>query len=80
MQITRELYDGEGNIISTESLDIDIRPLAKDALAKSDMVALRCFKASVPFPEEWKDYVLALRSVVNGESEEMPEKPDFPEN
>lgn len=32
-----------------------------EKIIQSDMVALRCFKAGVPFPKEWNDYYLTLR-------------------
>lgn len=76
----RNTYDNQGKLVSSEDIPDDLVSPALSALLQSDMVALRCFKASIPFPEEWKDYVLALRSVVSGESEKMPEKPDFPKN
>lgn len=51
---------------------------AKALLEKSDMVALRCWKAGIQFPQSWIDYVSALRLVINGEGE-IPETPNYPE-
>lgn len=55
-------------------------PDARDALARSDMVAMRCLKAGVAFPPEWQDYVVALRVVLRGDSSAaLPDQPAFPE-
>ena len=51
-------------------------------LGESDLVALRCFKEGVTFPEEWRGYVLALRAIVRAASGDaslpLPARPDFP--
>ena len=36
---------------------------ARTKLTDTDLVAMRCFKAGVAFPQEWLDYVTALRVV-----------------
>lgn len=55
---------------------------AQMALDKSDLVALRCFKADVEFPVAWKTYVTALRAIVVTESgdpaEGSPTQPSYP--
>lgn len=59
---------------------VDTRVPAKAALDKSDMTALRCFKAGVAFPAEWQTYVLALRAIVAGTSTVtvLPTQPAYP--
>jgi hypothetical protein len=52
---------------------------AMEELDKSDMVAIRCLKAGVPFPQEWKDYVTALRLIVATGEGSLPEQPVYPE-
>lgn len=44
-----------------------------------DAVAIRCFKAGVAFPAEWRVYVEQLREIVRADSGELPKKPAFPE-
>lgn len=46
----------------------------KHALERSDMVALRCLKAGVAFPQDWQEYCLALRRG------ELPTQPTYPAN
>lgn len=52
----------------------NLAPKITAALAKSDMVAMRCLKAGVPFPPEWQTYVTALRSGM------LPNQPAYPSN
>lgn len=77
----RETYDRQGNVIATETVDVsgNLPQLAKAALEKSDMTALRCLKAEVEFPQSWKDYVSALRQIVSGGAGPLPVRPDYPE-
>ena len=55
---------------------------AHSALDKSDMVALRCFKAAVVFPVAWATYVTALRAIVGAASGDpmkpLPTAPTYP--
>lgn len=48
---------------------------AQTKIEETDLVALRCVKAGVPFTEAWLNYVAALRAVVRGESETVPNPP-----
>lgn len=54
-----------------------------DALTKltdTDLVALRCVKAGVAFPQEWLDYVNALRAVRSSPTIlDLPEPPKNPD-
>lgn len=50
---------------------------AHRALERSDMTAIRCFKAGILFPQEWQDYVTALRAIVNGGAGPLPAQPEF---
>lgn len=60
--------------------EIDMRPQAQSALDKTDMTALRCFKAGKAFPSDWQAYVAALRAIVTGPSTTtaLPGMPDYP--
>lgn len=64
---------------SEKELLAEITNEAVLALDKSDMVAIRCIKAGIAFPDEWKIYVEALRDVINGNSTTLPETPLYPE-
>lgn len=77
---TRETYDGNGNLINTETVDIpdDFAGDAQKALTTSDLVALRCVKAGITFPAEWRAYIVSLRGIVNGAEVPLPSQPDFP--
>lgn len=55
------------------------RSLAVAALDATDAVAIRCFKAGVAFPDEWRVYVAQLREIVRADSGELPKRPAFPE-
>lgn len=70
----------EGVIVAASPPEIDSRIGAQTALDRSDMTALRCFKAGVAFPSDWKAYVIALRAIVAGEptSIALPTQPAFP--
>lgn len=51
------------------------------ALKASDLVAIRCLKAGVPFPAPWQAYVGELRTIVRASSGEMaplPVPPAYP--
>lgn len=58
----------------------DLKVQARIALEQSDLVGLRCFKAGVKFPKEWRDYEVGLRAVVRGERADLPEVPTKPKN
>ncbi len=59
---------------------VDLKAAAQEALNKCDRTALRCFKAKVEWPTEWKDYDAELRAIMNGTSSatELPTRPDYP--
>ena len=52
---------------------------ARAALDVTDLVAIRCFKAAIPFPSEWQSYVVELRKVVAGTRGDLPEQPAYPD-
>lgn len=52
---------------------------AYDALAQSDMTALRCVKAGVVFPLAWQEYVTSLRDIIQTGLGPLPEQPPYPE-
>lgn len=78
MQIRQETYDNKGNIISTEILNISPVPFAKKELEKSDLVAMRCLKDGIAYPQAWRDYDAVLRQIVNTGEGEMPAQPTYP--
>lgn len=51
---------------------------ATNWLRVSDRVAIRCFKMGVDFPQEWKDYVITLRAIVDSGIGTMPDMPEYP--
>jgi hypothetical protein len=56
-----------------------IKDRAYDELAKSDMTALRCVKAGIPFPIEWQEYVADLREIFQTGIGPLPDQPPYPE-
>lgn len=56
-----------------------IKDRAYDALAQSDMTALRCVKAGIAFPVEWQEYVTSLREIFQTGIGLLPEQPPYPE-
>lgn len=62
------------------ALQFDIKPIAQMALDRSDMTALRCFKANIPFPNAWQNYVTTLRAIVSGSltPTDLPVQPAYP--
>lgn len=56
----------------------ELKHRARRALDQTDMVALRCVKAGVAFPTEWRSYVVALRAIVAGSEAPIPVRPDYP--
>ena len=53
--------------------------LAMAALRQADLVAIRCIKAGIVYPEAWQVYDDALRAIVNGAPGPLPEQPEYPE-
>ncbi len=54
---------------------------AQAALDKTDLVALRCFKAGVAFSPAWQSYTAALRAIASGAdtaSTSLPSQPAYP--
>lgn len=52
---------------------------AKVELIESDKVALRCFKAGVPYPVEWKNRDIDLRDTVDKGLKPITSKPTYPQ-
>lgn len=55
---------------------------AQALLSKSDLTAMRCFKAGLPYPKEWIDFDSQLREIVRTESgdstQALPVQPAYP--
>lgn len=70
-----------GGVPEPEDVVNTIKGDAQFALDKTDLVAIRCVKAGVAFPAEWKSYVSALRAIVSGAdttSVSLPVMPAYP--
>lgn len=63
---------------SAEVVQSNNKMAAALALQKSDIVAIRCVKAGVPFPQEWVQYVNALRDALTS-GNNIPDQPPYPE-
>jgi hypothetical protein len=64
---------------TAEWLKNDLILQAKAALGTSTQtVVLRCFEEAMPVPAEWKAYRDALRQVIDGTLDTMPEEPPMP--
>ncbi|WP_331773820.1 hypothetical protein [Sulfurospirillum sp. 1612] len=51
----------------------------KEALNNSDLVAIRCLKANIPFPDDWVSYVMTLRALLKSDTvQDIPAHPDYP--
>lgn len=49
------------------------------AIDKTDLVALRCWKAGVEFPTEWREYTVVLRTLLaSSVVVKLPVMPDYP--
>jgi len=60
---------------------VPLQAQAITALDVTDMVAARCFKASVAYPADWQSYTVALRNIANGTdktSTQLPTQPVYP--
>lgn len=58
----------------------DTAGTARQLLAASDIVVLRCYEAALAVPAEWAAYREALRAVARGENGVLPERPSYPES
>lgn len=76
-EIALHLADEEKNKSSRDTENLIEQ--AKLAMNRSDMIAIRCLKSNVPFPQEWKDYTSSLRAIINGASGPIPTQPKYPE-
>lgn len=61
---TWEALTGDQDNAQTAATAAENKSAACALLVKSDMTAMRCFKAGVPFPADWMSAVVALRAVV----------------
>lgn len=62
-------------------LQQQLQAQAQAALDKTDLVALRCFKAGVAFSPAWQSYTAALRAIASGAdtaSTGLPSQPACP--
>lgn len=65
--------------IKRESLRGQIAEGAQASLTASDVTLIRCVEADVPVPAAWRAYRAALRAVIRGESDNLPDRPAYPE-
>lgn len=64
--------------IDTEAL-ATFKTAVQTAIDKTDLVALRCWKAGVEFPTEWREYTVTLRTLLASTVVvELPVMPDYP--
>jgi hypothetical protein len=78
-------WDGE-NLnpppVDEEAAKAEYKLRAQNALNKTDLVALRCFKAAVEFNQSWISYTQALRTLVSSPnvdpSQPLPTQPPYP--
>lgn len=64
--------------VDLEPPALDTAGAAQQLQAASDVVVLRCYEAGLAVPAEWAAYREALRAVVRGESDALPERPEYP--
>ena len=55
-----------------------LKSRAQQLLDASDMTAIRCLKAGVAFPIEWRTYVTSLRATIDT-GVGLPNQPAYPE-
>lgn len=70
-----------GPVPTTEELWAAARSRRKPLLQATDAVAIRCFKAGVAWPDNWKIYTQALRDITEQADPanlEWPIAPDMP--
>lgn len=63
------------------STDFPLMWISTSELIATDIICLRCYKAGISFPQEWKDYTISLRTIIKNADKtlnEMPIKPDMP--
>ena len=65
--------------LEPETPEQDAASIALARLAESDLVAIRCVKDGIEYPQEWREYDRVLRAIVNGSDDEIPERPEYPE-
>jgi hypothetical protein len=68
-------------VVNATELWKEFQAQAQLALDKSDLVAMRCFKAGIAFPTAWQSYVIALRAIVSastGTASTLPTQPSYP--
>lgn len=74
-------FDGNDFIKSAKVITLaDRQSTARTRLTVSDMAAVRCFKAGIPYPAEWQEYDAVLRQIVNGDDLTLPVQPAYPES
>lgn len=87
MELYTRAISGEfGEVVPYQKTDDellhDAQAVAFQRLVESDMVAIRCLKSGVTFPEEWISYVNELRGVVRadawGAGIQIPSAPNYP--
>jgi hypothetical protein len=80
--------DASGRPVATDVVLTDVQVWAtaqqnaRNAMAKSDLVLLRCLEAGIPLPAAWKTYRTALRAILGATSGDgtkpLPTAPAYP--
>ncbi|MBN1839777.1 MAG: hypothetical protein JW802_07015 [Campylobacterales bacterium] len=62
-----------------EELKAEFKAAVQTAIDKTDLVALRCWKAGIEFPTDWKEYTVALRALLSSAVVvDLPTMPEYP--
>ncbi len=61
-----------------EYINLEQVNAAKEQLILNDIVSTRCFKAGIEYPQEWKDFDIALRVIIQNGKGELPQRPSYP--
>lgn len=69
-----DLYDGTIFSSPPGPTNIEIwsalQRAASALLLSNDLVAIRCFKAGIDYPQEWRDYDISLRAILHTSSDD----------
>ncbi|WP_060825911.1 hypothetical protein [Sulfurospirillum cavolei] len=76
---TTELYDFRAQSEIVAEALATFKTAIQTAIDKTDLVALRCWKAGIEFPVEWREYTVTLRTLLASTVVvELPTMPEYP--